>query len=176
MSYDTNVQVCCMCRDNSNCNTLPNQTNPKSTWLCHPIFHNHGLILLLLSSMAKNYMQMFYWSCMWLMFIAITVLSVEEINIAHTYLNKEKMNLVRSCCEGTGSTATKSPWWAPPLWTPVCESKTSRATVKLIPVKPGTPTSPLRPGIPGKFIVSPCSPVSSKKWTHEQCVNLIGLI
>lgn len=34
--------------------------------------------------------------------------------------------------------------------------------MKLIPVKPGTPTSPLRPGIPGKFIVSPRSPISRK--------------
>lgn len=50
-----------------------------------------------------------------------------------------------------------------PLGTSVCEKKViQRATVKLIPVKPGTPTSPLRPGIPGKFIVSPRSPISNK--------------
>lgn len=42
------------------------------------------------------------------MFTAVTVLSVEEVNIAHTHFNKEKMNLFRSCNESTGSTAFKS--------------------------------------------------------------------
>lgn len=99
------------------------------------------------------------------MFTVITVLSVEEVNVAHTHFNKDKTTLFRSCHESTGSTAIKSPWLAPPPF--LCglqyvKSNTSRATVKLIPVKPGTPTSPLRPGIPGRFIVSPRSPISSK--------------
>lgn len=34
--------------------------------------------------------------------------------------------------------------------------------MKFIPEDPGVPTSPLRPGIPGKFIVSPGVPVLSR--------------
>lgn len=101
-----------------------------------------------------------------MMFTAIMMLSVEEVNVAHINFNKEKMSLFRSGHESTGSRAIKS---SPslPLGTLVCKKKyIQRATVKLIPVKPGTPTSPLRPGIPGKFIVSPRSPVSNKN-EHE---------
>lgn len=42
-----------------------------------------------------------------MMFTAIMVLSVEEVNVAHNNFNKEKINLSRSCHVSTGSRAIK---------------------------------------------------------------------
>lgn len=85
MEYNTDVQVYFMCREILvHCLTNPIQNQPDS----YPIFHHHGLMLFLLSSMAKKKIEMFTGVAH-----DITVLSVEEVNTAHTHFNKEKMNL-----------------------------------------------------------------------------------
>lgn len=54
LDYDSDVQICGMCRDVTN--PIKNQLNSA----IHPL-HNFGLILLLLSSMVKkNYIMVFY--------------------------------------------------------------------------------------------------------------------
>lgn len=109
---------------------------------------------------------MFYYSCMWLIFTAITALSFEEVTQAHI---QRCTSLFRS------STVIKSTQAKLSLLSFMDFSTWKiipQVTVKWIPVRPGTPTSPLRPGIPGKFIVSPGSPVSSEKTNEWQGFNL----